>query len=479
MADTGAAIVVETATTTNAAAALSKDNADVEVALDNQQDELDDGTDEEDDELHEQGERVHNHRFNNNSNATDMRKKKGSFRILGTLASHQIEHESNNNGEEEDDPMAWADLEEFGGTKKTLEKKKPLRKLTPAEVREQLQELHEIERLMQDTQRHKKPKQGMIDTIEWLKKHNEAVEAAGANQQKVKRSSSFVKSMLSFFSSGRRSRHGSRNEDDAAPDSISSMTDIPNNNNNQEHSSSLFDEEYEHFAKLTTPWGQCELQCDWTRVGFGLLNQSILYDIARVRAVITKGELGSATPQAIVAVAKWLTLFDQHVHDVITLKEYLLEERTVIAGVGYKVTTIYDSYSEALATTLEKVHEDRRYLGDAIEHTFNELEAILKDEVLAVEKVISQSLTEEQEYEALSCLFHHLSDEEGCGVIIAKLLGWMKVHMGETDVKAFLAIFDHDMQDKLAGEWMRHYASYLHLLDEFAAHSETPMTFFT
>ncbi|GAB9468556.1 hypothetical protein Gpo141_00005872 [Globisporangium polare] len=472
MAD--AAILIETA-------APLKDDAGVQVAPkehDNQRE--DDGGDDntDDDELHEQ---VHNN--NNNTNATDMdkKKKKGSFRILGTFASHQIEQSNNDNdnGEEEDDPMAWADLEEFGGTKKTLEKKKPLRKLTPEEVREQLQELHEIERLMEDTQRHKKPKQGMIDTIEWLKKHNEAVEAAaGSNQKKVERSSSFVKSVLGFFSSGSRSRNGSRNEDDPTPPTSATAGGIPNSNN-LELSSSLFDEEYEHFAKLTAPWGQRELKCDWTRVGFGLLNQSILYDIERVRAVITKGELGSATPQAIIAVAKWLTLFDQHVHDVITLKEYLLEERTVIAGVGYKVTTIYDSYSDALNTALEKVHEDKRYLGDAIEHAFSELEAILKDEVLAVEEVISQSLTEEQEYEALSCLFHHLSDEEGCGVIVAKLLGWMKLHMDEADVKAFLAIFDHDMQDKLAGEWMRHYASYLHLLDEFAAHSETPMTFFT
>lgn len=477
MADTGATLVVETATSMASAAVLPKDDAGdkVKVAADNQRenDGDNDGTDvKDDDELHDLGEREHN----SNNNTPAMRtKKKGSFRILGMLTSHQLAHENdNNNGEEEDDPMAWADLEEFGGTKKTLEKKKPLRKLTPEEVREQLQELHEIERLMMDTQRHKKPKQGMIDTIEWLKKHNEAVEAAGANQKKIKRSSSFVKSVLGFFSSGSRSRNGSRNEDDIVPAAPTSSS-----GNNIEHSNSVFDEEYEHFAKLQSPWGQRELQCDWTRVGFGLLNQAILYDIARVRAVVTNGELTSATPQEIVAVAKWLTLFDQHVHDVVTLKEYLLEERTVIAGVGYKVTTIYDSYNEALATALEKVHEDRRYLGDAIEYAFTELEAILKDEELAVEEVISQSLTEEQEYEALSCLFHHLSGEEGCGVIIAKLLGWMKVHCDEADVKAFLAIFDHDIQDKLAGEWMRHYASYLHLLDEFAAHAETPMTFFT
>jgi len=334
--------------------------------------------------------------------------------------------------------------------------------------------------MMQDGQRAKKSKQGMIDTIEWLKRHNEAIETSAGTSHKIKRSSSFVRSVLSFFSSGSRSRNGSNHDDAPAPGSNNSAAaGYLSNNNNLELSNSLFDEEYEHFPKLTSPWGQRELKCDWTQVGFGLLNKSILYDIECARAVIANGELGSATPQAIIAVAKWLTLFDQHVHDVITLKEYLLEERTVIAGVGYKVTTIYNSYSEALSAALAKIHEDRRYLGDAIEHAFAELEAILRDELVAVEDVISQSLTEEQEYEALSCLFHHLSDEEGCGVIVAKLLGWMKINCEEDDVKAFLAIFDHDVQDKIAGEWMRHYASYLHLLDEFSAHSETPMTFFT
>lgn len=427
------------------------------------------------------------HHSNNNNNSeheedqphdASLRVKRRSYRILGTHAV--LPHESDDDGEEEDDPMAWADLEAFGGTRKTLAKKRPARKLTPDEVREQLEELHEIERRMQDAQREKRSKKGMIDTIAWLKRHNEAIEAAGANQ-KMKRSSSFVRSVLNFFSSGSRSRASS--DDAHAPSSSNQRghhtADLASNNNNAELSSSVFDDEYENFPKLAAPWGQRELNCSWPRLGFALLNQSIRYDIARVRAVMAQGGLGGATPQAIVAVAKWLTLFDQHVHDVITLKEYLLEERTVLAGVGYKVTTIYDSYNEALATALSRVHEDRRYLGDAIEHMFAELEAILEDEAAAVADVLATSLTETQEYDALSCLFHHLSDEEGCGVIVAKLLGWMKLHFDERDVKAFLAVFDHDMQDRIAGDWMRHYASYLHLLDEFAVHAETPMTFFT
>lgn len=443
---------------------LKEESVTVEDRVDDNTD--DDDDDDDDDERPEHGH--DNQEAEEHEQETGVRKK-SSYRILGTYSSQQqlLQHQHDRDDEEEDDPMAWADLEAFGGTRKTLEKKAPLRKLTPEEVREQLQELHDIDHKMLEARREKKSKKGMIDTIAWLKKHNEKVDASGANH-KMKRSSSFVRSLLSIFSLGSRSRSGSRQEDPPR-----------SNNSNLEHSNSVFDEEYEHFPKLIAPWGQKELKCSWSEVGFGLLNQSILDDIERVRAVVSSGELGSATPQAIIAVAKWLNLFDQHIHDVITLKEYLLEERAVIAGVGYRVTTIYDTFNEALATALEKVHDDRRYLGDAIIDAFNELEAILRDEAIAVQDVISQSLTEAQEYEALSNLLHHLSDEEGCGVIIAKLLGWMKNNFDEHDVKAFLAVFDHDAQDKIAGEWMRHYASYLHLLDEFSVNFEAPMTFYT
>lgn len=379
----------------------------------------------------------------------------------------QLEDEHTDEEEEdgyEDDPMAWADLEAFGGSKKSLERLPPRRKLTPEQVRAQLDELDELEHRMHAAQRATHPKKGLVDTIAWLKKHNEAIEAAGSNQ-KMKRSGSFVHSVLSFFSSSKTSA-----QENARP---------PASNNRSEHSNSVFDEECENFPRLDLHWGQKQLQCQWTEVGFALLNQSILHDMQRVRAVIAKGGLGSATPQALVAVAKWLTLFDQHVHDVITLKEYLLDERAVIAGVGYKVTTDYDAYNEALATALSRVHEERRYLGEAIERMFSELETVLRDEAVAVKDVLSQSLTEAQEYEALSSLFHHLSEEEGCGVIIAKLLGWMKLQLDEADVETFVALFDPEMQDKIAGEWMRQYASYLHLLDEFSVHSETSMTFFT
>ncbi|TYZ61113.1 hypothetical protein PybrP1_005089 [[Pythium] brassicae (nom. inval.)] len=376
--------------------------------------------------------------------------------------------------EEHDDPMAWADLEAFGGTKKTLERPPPRRKLTPEQVRAQLDDLDALERRMHEAQRATHPKTGLVDTIAWLKKHNDAVEAAGANQ-KLKRSSSFVRSVLGFFSpsGSHRSPPASEETRDARP---------PRSNNDVERSqrsNNVVDGECDAFPRLCAPWGQAELQCDWTALGFALLNEALLHDLARVRAVIAAGGLDSASPQAIVAVAKWLTLFDQHVHDVITLKEYLLDERAALAGVGYKVSTTYDAYNEALAAALARVHDERRFLGEAIERVFCELEAVLRDERAAVAAVLAPSLTEPQEYDALSSLFHHLSDEEGCGVIVAKLLGWMQRAMAATDVQAFLALFDPDMQDKVAGEWMRQYASYLHLLDEFALQAETPMTFFT
>lgn len=353
-----------------------------------------------------------------------------------------------------EDPMAWADLEAFGGTKKTLEKPKPPRKLTPEEVREQLKELHEIEDKMAEATNEKRSKKGMMDTIAWLKKHQEET-AALPERRRTQRSSSFVRSVLGFFRVGSNSHINQQGK--------------TGENNNAEES----------LAYLTSPWGQSALKAEWTEVGFALLNQTILEDMTRVRPVIESDELVSASPQAIIALAKWLHTFDQHIDHVVTLKEYLLEERTVLAGVGYKVTTVFDPYKEALGVALEKTHGDRHELGVAILQTFEQLEVVLRDEMAAVKEVIAQSLTEEQEYEALSCLFHNLGDDEASGVVVAKLLGWMKNHMDDTDTQAFLALFDEEVKDRLAGEWMRHYAAYLQLLDEFSVNFEGSLAFFT
>ncbi|DAZ92443.1 TPA: hypothetical protein N0F65_000227 [Lagenidium giganteum] len=378
------------------------------------------------------------------------RAQRSSYRLLGTYSSQGAVDE-----EEEEDPMAWADLEEFGGTKKTLEKKKPVRKLTPEEVRQQLLELKELDSKMSEATIEKRSKKGMNDTIAWLKKHSSEVETA--ENQKRKRSSSFVRSVLDFFG-GSRSRHNSRNEMDAGNQVL---------------------EENDNFPKLASPWAKSVLTGHWSKLGFSLLNQSILEDIVRVRTVIMAEELATATPQAIASLAKWLQLFDQHVDHVTKLKEYLLEECTVIAGVGYKVTTLYDLYKEALAIALGKTHDDRKELGEAILHMFAELEAILKDELLAVQEVIQQTLNEAKAYEALSCLFHNLTDDEECGVIVSKLLGWMKNNLSDSEVKAFLALFDHDVHEKIAGEWMRHYATYLQQLDHFPVDYDRSLAFFT
>lgn len=96
-----------------------------------------------------------------------------------------------------------------------------------------------------------------------------------------------------------------------------------------------------------------------------------------------------------------------------------------------------------------------------------------------VTPLIEQTLTEGQEYEALSSLFHNLHDDEPCCVIIAKLLGYMMNHMSDGESDQFLALLDEDMRDRLAGEWMRHYAAYLQLLDEFSVSFEGSRAFFT
>ncbi|GMF11228.1 unnamed protein product [Phytophthora lilii] len=287
------------------------------------------------------------------------------------------------------------------------------------------------------------PGKGVQDTLSWLEKQRQFVAAQDGNQRR-KRSSTFVRSVLRLLSGG------------------------ANGGNNREED-----------AQLPPPWGQDALKADWAELGFRLLDQPLMQDMERVRSFIAKEELLSASPQGIIALAKWLQRFDNHVRHVVTLKEYLLEERTLLAGVGHKVTTLYDAYDEALAVALEKVHDERRDLSEAVLRVFDELEKILRGEVTAVKHLITQTLSEKEEYEALSTLFSQLTSDDECGVIVAHLLGWMRNNMSEEDVRVFLALFNPDVQDKIAGEWMRMYASYLHLLDEFSINYDSSLSYFT
>ncbi|KAK1940006.1 hypothetical protein P3T76_008329 [Phytophthora citrophthora] len=288
---------------------------------------------------------------------------------------------------------------------------------------------------------------GMEETLTWLEKQRQYLQTHDGNQRR-KRSSTFVRSVLRLLSGPKEEINNNDGDEDKSP-------------------------------KLPVPWGQEVLQADWSEVGFRLLDQPIIQDMNRVRSFIAKEELLSASPQGIIALAKWLQRFDNHVRHVVTLKEYLLEERTLIAGVGHKVTTLYDAYDEALALALEKVHDERRDLSGAVLNMFDELEKILRGEVTAVKHLITQTLTEKEEYEALSTLFNQLTSDEECGVIVAHLLGWMRNNMSEEDVRVFLALFNPDVQDRIAGEWMRMYASYLHLLDEFSINYDSSLSYFT
>ncbi|KAG7380304.1 hypothetical protein PHYPSEUDO_007316 [Phytophthora pseudosyringae] len=292
-------------------------------------------------------------------------------------------------------------------------------------------------------------KKGMQETLTWLEKQRQFVQAQDGNQRR-KRSSTFVRSVLRLFS-GPKEQSSNNNAGD----------------------------EEDNEPKLPVSWGQEALKADWSEVSFRLLDQPIMQDMNLVRSFIAKEELLSASPQGIIALAKWLQRFDNHVRHAVTLKEYLLEERTLIAGVGHKVTTLYDAYDEAMAVALEKVHAERRDLSQAVLHMFDELEKILRGEVAAVENLITQTLTEKEEYEALSTLFNQLTSDDECGVIVAHLLGWMRNNMSEEDVRVFLALFNPDVQDKIAGEWMRMYASYLHLLDEFSINFDSSLSYFT
>ncbi|EEY69698.1 uncharacterized protein PITG_06173 [Phytophthora infestans T30-4] len=293
-------------------------------------------------------------------------------------------------------------------------------------------------------------KNGLEDTLTWLEKQRHIVQTHDGHQRR-KRSSTFVRSVLRLLS-GPKEHIGNNNANGTGNDNT---------------------------PKLPVPWGQEVLNSDWSEVGFRLLDQPIMQDMNRVRSFIAKEELLSASPQGIIALARWLQRFDNHVRHVVTLKEYLLEERTLIAGVGHKLTTLYDAYDEAMAIALEKVHDERRELSEAVLRMFDELEKLLRGEVTAVKHLITQTLTETEEYEALSTLFNHLSSDDECGVIMAHLLGWMRNNMSEDDVRIFLDLFNSDVQDRIAGEWMRMYASYLHLLDEFSINYDSSLSYFT
>ncbi|KAE8913270.1 hypothetical protein PF005_g6284 [Phytophthora fragariae] len=323
------------------------------------------------------------------------------------------------------------------------------------EIPEQDQQSQQ-QKLQQTQQRAaaKPESSGLQETLTWLEKQRQFVQAQDGNQRR-KRSSTFVRSVLRLLSGPK--------------DQSSSSSSSSNNAGDEEDKAS----------KLPVPWGQDVLKADWSEVGFRLLDQPIMQDMTRVRSFIAKEELLSASPQGIIALAKWLQRFDNHVRHVVTLKEYLLEERTLIAGVGHKVTTLYDAYDEALAVALEKVHDERRDLSEAVLKMFDELEKILRGEVTAVKHLITQTLTEKEEYEVLSTLFNQLTSDEDCGVIVAHLLGWMRNNMSEDDVRVFLALFNPEVQDKIAGEWMRLYASYLHLLDEFSINYDSSLSYFT
>jgi hypothetical protein len=215
-------------------------------------------------------------------------------------------------------------------------------------------------------------------------------------------------------------------------------------------------------------------------------------DIKLLRTFIVANELEDASPQAFVGLAKWLRAFDVHVNYVIQLKEYLLEERTLVAGVGYKVTTVYDIYQENLSKALRKIHsDDRQELKDSILVMFTDLEAVLKDEELAVEDVLSKTLSEDKEYEAISSLFYHVTKEEEtkeeetkeeekecCGIILAKLVIWMKKNLSQKETSAFLNLFDKETKKKLFHEWIQAYSSYLKLLDHFSSEYDAALTYY-
>nr|CCA16827.1 conserved hypothetical protein [Albugo laibachii Nc14] len=320
------------------------------------------------------------------------------------------------------------------------------------ELCEQLAVLETLEQSQND-KKDGKSTRTIHNTINWIKVRSSAiVEARNRPTLFLDRSSSFVRSVRTFFN---RSRLNSHNEFETS------------NQEEEEGADGSPEKLGDDFPKLCSPWGQDILKCGWTRFGFTLLNQCVHEDLTCLRQLVGKQEIDCLSPGCREAFLEWLTLFTQHVEYVAQLKEALNEERSILAGVQYTMEVSMDCFRLAVQNAKDKLAQNDDDVKLAMTTIVESLEAFLNEELTSIESSIRESLDEDFEYDAVSAMFSQIKEDDPKIIILAKTLAWIKrIDMPLHRRNEFLTLISHSVYEKAITDGMRQFVSYLRLLNK-------------
>jgi hypothetical protein len=285
---------------------------------------------------------------------------------------------------------------------------------------------------------HPSTGKGVLDTVAWLKAHQE--------QKKSPKSMGFIASVLQFLH---------LKEPEAAPASPEEAEDSIVEKNN--------------VAVLPDSWGQVKMSVDWKGVGFRLLNAPFYVDMMHARKIILSGEITYAPAIDVNSFHEWLLGLLVQLFLLQELKAALLREKEEQAGVRIKLTTQSERVEVLFdeAKSLKESQAPMPLYGEKVLEWLNELEATLRDEELALSQANGSVMTPSMEYAALSAFFRHVKTTEPAGVLIAKMVAWMKQGLREDEVAACMRLFEPPVVDCILGKWMQSYGLHVHLLEHF------------
>ncbi|RHY13580.1 hypothetical protein DYB37_013558 [Aphanomyces astaci] len=298
--------------------------------------------------------------------------------------------------------------------------------MDPAAVHAELEKLRSINHQVEahDKSAKQKSASGVANTIAWLQQH----------QEEKKKSSGFIHSLLHWF----------RHDDDD-------------------------DKSTSHTPLLPSEWAQSRIDVDWTERSYAVLNAPFYADMSNARRILLEGKLRTTATDAVTAEFKtWVAEFMGQLGQCRHLKDELLEEKAHVANNVIRVRTIYDQVQSLYEETLLLDAKSPEYEA-ALVALFDEVEATLADEAAAVSEANPLVMTPDSENEAFSNLFANVeaSDDKN-GMVVAKLVAWMKNNLPRTDFDAFMALFDNQVKHQLVGQWMQTYAEHLQRLEPFA-----------
>ncbi|RHY31551.1 hypothetical protein DYB32_003431 [Aphanomyces invadans] len=295
--------------------------------------------------------------------------------------------------------------------------------LDPSIVHVELEKLrsmnHQVE--AHDKASRKKTTKGVASTIAWLQQH----------QEEKKASSGFIHSLLHWF----------RHDDD---DKVS------------------------HSPLLPVEWAQSRVDVDWTERSYAVLNAPFYADMSHARRIFLEGTLRAATDDVAADFKTWIAEFMAQLGQCRELKDELLEEKADVANKAIRVRTEYDEVQRLYEATVDLDPKTPEYEASVVA-LFEEVEATLVDEAAAVAEANPLVMNPDSENEAFSNLFAGMeATDDKHGVVIAKIVAWMKNNLPRADFDAFMALFDNQVQHQLGGPWMQLYAQHLHRLEPFA-----------